>query len=169
MRVGLNQAHSRMYTVECYDKYGNLKWIDYIDNLTASEGLDDILNQYYKGSSYTAAHYIGLTDGTPTFASGDTMESHPGWTEVTDYTEASRQSLVWGAVSGGSVDNSASKATFSINSDSTTVGGGFVTTDDDKTATAGTLIGGGAFSAGDKSLDSGDSLNVTVTSSASSS
>ena len=155
-----------LFEVECFDKHGNLKWRDTIKNLVVDEGLDDVLDKYLKGSSYTAAHYVGLTDGTPTFAAGDTMTSHTGWTEVTAYDETVRQDATWGTVSGKSVNNSANKAVFTISTNSTVVGGAFLATDSTKGGTTGTLYGGGAFSAGDKTLDDGDVLNVTVTASA---
>jgi hypothetical protein len=103
---------------------GLLKWEAAIENLVVNQGLDDVLDKYFKASAYTASHFVGLTDSTPTPAAGDTMAAHAGWTEVTAYTEGTRQSLVLGAVSGQSVDNSASKAVFSINA-TVTVGGAF--------------------------------------------
>lgn len=153
---------------EAFDKDGNLKWVEEVKNLVVNVGLDDVLDKFYKGSSYTAAHYVGLADGTPTVAAADTMSSHAGWAEVTGYSESVRQTLTLGSVSSQSVDNSASKASFSINA-TVTVGGGFLTTDNTKSGTTGTLIGAAAFSGGDKSLTSGDTLNVTVTLTASSS
>ena len=163
-QIGLKDV----FKVECFGPDGELKWRDTIENLVVNEGLDDALDKYFKGSSYTASHYCGLTDGTPTVAAGDTMSSHTGWTEVTGYSETARQTITWGTVSSQSVDNSASKATFSINA-SVTVGGAFIATDSTKGGTTGTLYGVGAFSGGDKTLTSGDTLNVTVTATASAS
>ena len=160
-----NMRFGDIFEVECRSKTGELKWKDTIKNLVVNEGLDDVLDKYLKGSSYTAAHYVGLTDGTPTFAAADTMASHDGWTEVTAYDESARQTASWGEVSSQSVDNSGSKATFTISTDATTIGGAFLTTDSTKGGTTGTLYGGGAFTAGDKSLDDGDVLYVTVTAS----
>jgi hypothetical protein len=157
------------YKVEAFDRYGNLKWVEEFDNLVVTAGLNDSLDKHFKGSSYTAAWYVGLTDGTPTFAAGDTMASHGGWVEVEDYDEANRQTLTLGTVSGGSVDNSASKATFTIDTNGTTIGGAFVTTSNTKGGTTGILYGGGAFTAGDKGLDDDDVLQVTVTLTASAS
>ena len=152
------------YKVECFDKYGNLKWEDDFKNLVVNTGLDDILTQYYKGSSYTAAHYLGLMAATPTVAAGDTMASHAGWTELSAiYDETNRPTLVLGSVASQSVDNSASKAAYSINTDSQTIGGAFLTTDNTKGGTGGTLIAAAAFSGGNKAVDSGDTLNVTAT------
>lgn len=150
------------YFVEAFDSEGNLKWSDEFDNLVTDAGVNDVLDKYFKGSTYTAAHYVGLTDGTPTPAAGDTMASHAGWVEVTDYAEATREALVLGAVAAKSVDNSASKASFAINA-TVTVGGAFVTTVSTKGGSTGTLYGVGAFTGGDRSLVSGDTLNVTVT------
>lgn len=161
-------THSFLF--EAYDKFGRLKWREVIEcNLVVNTGLDDILDKYYKGSAYTAAHYCGLTDGTPSVAAGDTMASHAGWTEVTAYDEANRQTITWGTVSSQSVDNSASKAVFTISSNDTTIGGAFVTTNNTKGGSTGTLVGGAAFSGGDKVLDDDDVLNVTVTATASAS
>lgn len=149
------------YRIEAFDRHGRRKWVEEFDNLVVNEGLDDLLSKYFKGSGYTAAHYVGLTDGSPTAAAGDTLASHAGWSEVTDYDEAARPDLTLGSVSSQSVDNSASKASFTINA-SVTIGGAFVATDNTKGGTTGTLYGIGAFSA-DRSLGSGDTLNVTVT------
>ena len=68
-----------------------------------------------------------------------------------------------GTVASQSVDNSASKASFSINADTTVIGGAFLSTDGAKSGTAGVLYSVAAFDAADKSLDDGDTLNVTVT------
>lgn len=154
---------STHYRVECFDPNGNLKWFDEFDNLVVTAGLNDSLDKHFKGSSYSAAWYVGLADGTPEFAAGDTMASHAGWAEVTAYDEATRPALTLGSVAAGSVDNSASKAAFTISADDTTIGGAFITTDNVIGATDGILYGGGAFTAGDKVLDDGDILNVTVT------
>lgn len=151
-----------VYTFECFDKHGNLRWREECHNITVNTGLDDILDKYFKGSSYTASFFVGLTDGTPTVAAGDTMASHAGWVEVTAYDEAVRQTLTPGSVSSQSVDNSASKAVFTI-SGSTTIGGGFVTTDNTKGGSSGTLVNAVAFTGGDRSLVDDDTLSVTVT------
>lgn len=151
------------YVIECFSPDGNLKWVERITNIVVNVGLDDVLDKYFKGSTYTAAHYVGLTDGTPTVAAGDTMASHAGWVEVVAYTEANRPDLTLGTVASQSVDNSSNKATFSINANGTTVGGAFVTTNNTKSGTTGTLYGAAAFTGGDKSVDNGDTLNVTVT------
>lgn len=156
------------WQMECVDKQGNVKWVETWDNLVTNVGLDEILDKFWKGSSYTAAHYVGLTDGTPTEAAADTMSSHSGWTEVTAYDESNRQTLTLGSVSSQSVDNSASKASFTISTNSTTVGGAFIVTDNTKGGTSGVLIAVGDFTGGDKSADDGDTLNVTVTLTASS-
>lgn len=147
------------YEIECVGPDGVVKWVETIKNLVTTAGLNDLLDKYLKGSSYTAAFYVGLTDGTPTVDPTDTLASHVGWVEVTDYT-GNRQALTLGTVSGGSVNNSASKASFSITG-TATVGGAFVCTA--ASGTSGTLYGAGAFTGGDKNCGSGDTLNVTIT------
>lgn len=151
------------YHFEAYNSDGDLKWEEEVPNVVVDEGLDDILSKYYNGSSYTAAHYIGIADSAPSFASADTMASHSGWAEVTSYGETSRPTYSPGSVSGQSLDNSGSKATFTISSNNTVIGGAFLATDSTVGGTSGTLVGGASFNAGDKQLDDGDTLNVTVT------
>lgn len=156
-------ALSNLYTVECRDADGNLKWADTSKNTVVNVGLDDVLDKYLKGSTYTASFFVGLTDGTPTPAAADTMATHGGWVEIhTQYSEAARPALTLGTVASQSVDNSLSKASYSITG-STTVGGLFITTNSTKNGTTGTLYGIVAFSGGDKAVDNGDTLNVTAT------
>ena len=159
--------------VECYDKDGNLKWTDTFKNIVVNEGLDDILTQYWTGSGYTASFFVGLTDGTPTVAAGDTLDSHAGWVEITAYLMSPdvKPTLTLGAVASQSVDNSASVAAFSITG-TATVGGAFITTDNSRligSPLGGILVAAGAFTGGDRAVANGDTLNVTVTLTASSS
>ena len=153
---------SNRYQIECRDKNGGLKWVEEFENIVPNVGLNDLLDKYLKGSAYTASFFVGLTDSTPTTNATDTMASHAGWTELVAYTEGTRPALVLGVVSGQSVDNSASKASFSINADTQSIGGAFLTTDATKSGSTGILYSVAAFNTGDKGLDSGDTLNVTA-------
>lgn len=164
--TGILQAIPRLPQQIVDILYAQPIWVDGFYNLVVTAGLNDSLDKHLKGSSYTAAWYVGLTAGSPTVAAGDTMGSHGGWTEVTAYDESVRQTLTLGSVSGGSVDNSASKAVFTVSTNSTTIGGAFVTSNSTKGGTTGTLYGGGALSAGNKTLDDNDVLNVTITATA---
>jgi hypothetical protein len=149
------------WKIECFDAEGKLKWLEEFDNLVVDEGLNDSLDKHLKGSSYTAAWYCGLTNTTPTFAAGNTMASHSGWVENVTYSQSTRPAVTFGTVASKSVDNSASKAVFSING-TTTVGGAFMVTVSTKGGSTGILYGGAAFSA-DRSVLSGDTLNVQIT------
>lgn len=163
METALARVLRTHFDVVCRGPDGKIKWTDGFDNLVVNAGLDDSLDKHLKGSGYTAAWYVGLADGTPEFAAGDKEAGHAGWTEVEDYDEAVRQTLTLGAVSGQSVNNSASKAVFTIDTNDTTVGGAFISSSNTKGGTVDTLYGGGAFSAGDKTLDDDDTLTITVT------
>jgi len=160
-----NKNLENYYEIECLDAEGNLKWNENFSNLVVTAGLNDSIDKHFKGSSYTASWYVGLSGSSPTFAAGDTMSSHAGWVEITAYSEASREALTLGTITSGSADNSASKASFSING-TVSVGGAFITTGSTIGGTVGTIYGGGAFSSGNRSVISGDTVNVTVTVSA---
>lgn len=150
------------YHVECYGPDGNLKWEDEIDNLVTNAGLDHILSIVLKGGTQVTSWYIGLK-GTGSAAAADTMASHAGWTEIhTEYSQATRPAWTGGSVSGGSVDNSASKATFSFTG-SATVAGCFLVSNSTKNGSTGTLYSAGDFTGGNKTPGNGDTLEVTAT------
>jgi hypothetical protein len=127
--------------------------------LVVTEGRNHFLNTEFKSGTPITTWHGGLTAGSPTFAAGDTMASHGGWTEVTAYS-GSRPAITFGTVSSGSLDNSASKSSFAING-TATVGGGFIFSA--ASGTTGTLHGGAAFTNGNRSVLSGDTLDVTYT------
>lgn len=139
---------------------GQVKWTDSIQNLVTNEGLNHLLDVTLSGGSQDTSWFVGLTDGTPTAAAADTLASHGGWTEVSDYDEANRVAWVDGGVSGQSVSNSGSPAVFTID-DTVTVGGAFLASV--TSGTSGILYAVGAFTAGDKALSDDDELSVTAT------
>lgn len=148
---------STLYEVVCYGADGQEKWRECVPNLVVNVGLDDLLDKYFKGSTYTAAWHVGLK-GAGTIAAGDTMASHAGWAEITAYT-GDRKSLVLGTVASQSVSNSASPASFAING-TATVAGAFICVG--ATGTAGVLYGAADFGTSRSVID-GDTLNVTAT------
>lgn len=153
-----------VYTVECIGADGQVKWSETFKNLVTTVGKNDLLDKYLSGSSYTAAWYLGLVNGSssPTYDAADTMSSHAGWTEVTAYSEATRPAPSFNAASGGSKSSSATA--FSING-TATVAGAFLTSNSTKSGTSGILYSAGNFSGGNRSVVSGDTLNVTYTAS----
>lgn len=148
------------YDVTCVGPDGSVKWSERFRNLVTTEGKNDIINKYFKGSAYTAAWYLGLA-GAGTKAAGDTLASHAGWSEVTPYS-GNRPAITFGTTSGGS--NTATAVSYSCNG-SATVAGAFVASVN--TGTSGTLYSAGDFSGGSKIVGDGDTLNVTLTVSAS--
>jgi hypothetical protein len=164
------------FTVECYDIDGNFKWKETIKNLVTSQGLDYIINCGFSVSqSQLPSWYVGLKlAGTPLAA--DTAANLPNgntnWNEYPDYYLGSpaepetRPALTLADTGTGTLDNSASVATFTIESPAQDVAGVFVVDSDKKesNSAATVLYGVGDFTGGAKTgLASGDTLNVTVT------
>lgn len=154
---------SSVWHVECRGADGALKWTEDVHNLVTTAGKNDILTQYFKGSAYTAAWFVGLVDnaGFTAYAAGDTMASHTGWTEGVPYSNGTRVAWTGGSAAAGSIDNSGSVAAFSINA-TLTVRGAFLCSNSTKSGTTGVLYCEADFSAA-RSVLSGDTLNVTVT------
>jgi hypothetical protein len=159
-----------VYTVTCVGADGAEKWSDSFRNLVVNEGLQDMNSKYFKGAGYTAGWYIGLVSGatSPSYAAGNTLASHSGWTELvpgTAYT-GNRIAAVFNAASPTLADpsvvsNSVAPSAFPMLVNGTVVAGAFLATA--ATGTSGVLFSVGSFTGGNKSVDAGDTLNVTYT------
>jgi hypothetical protein len=155
-----------VFHVQCLDKDGNLKWETTEHNLVVNEGLQNMNTQYFKGSTYTAAFFLGLITGPgsgTTFAAADTLASK-AWTEYTDYA-GSRKAVTFGTATTADpsvISNSASPASFTISGAGGTVAGAFLCTV--ASGTSGVLFSESDFqSPRDRVVVSGDTLNVTYT------
>ncbi len=124
------------FFLRCY-RGGELVWEAPADNLVPNVMLQHILDTEFLSGTPIGTWYLGLTNASPSPAAGDTMASHAGWTEFTTYSEGVRQT--WTKTrSGQTVSNSASKAQFTVSTGGT-IGGAFITSDNTKGGTAGTL------------------------------
>ena len=157
-----------VYTATCVGADGQVKWTDTFHNLVVNEGLQDMNGKYFKGSGYTAAWFLGLVDGasTPTYAAGNTLATHAGWTELVPgvaYT-GNRPAVTFNAASPTLADtsvvsNSVAPSSFAMLVNGTVVAGALLCTV--ASGTSGILFSVGSFTGGNKSVDSGDALNVT--------
>ena len=156
-----------VFKVTCFDVNGNLKWEEAFHNLVVNVGLQDLNTKYFTASGYTPVWYLGLVDGgtTPTYAAGDTLASHAGWTELAAGTiySGSRKSVTFGTATTADpsvITNSASPSVFNILA-SATVAGAFLTSA--SSGTSGVLFSEGNFTGGNKIVANGDTVNVTYT------
>jgi hypothetical protein len=153
------------YHVECRDKDGNLKWEEEFTNLVVTTGLNKYLDATLKTGLASPSWFVGLITGPGagnTYVIADTMTSHAGWAESSAYSNATRPAFTPGAIAAGSVDNSAAKASFTINA-TATIAGSFMADNSTKGGSTGTLLGEGNFTGGDRAVVNGDTLNVTIT------
>ena len=156
------QKRGGYWKIRCLRPDGSVRWTDEIKNLVVDAGVNYSLDASLSGGTPITSWFIMLTDATPTIAAGDTMASHVGWVEDQNYDEATREAFVDGGVSAKSLDNVASVASFAMNA-TTTIGGAALTSVNTKGGTTGTLYAAGAFTGGNKAVDSGDTLQVTAT------
>jgi hypothetical protein len=167
------EAHGR-YQIECVGQDGALKWRETIDNVVCTVGKNLALDTFLAGSAYTVVGpFVGLISSTSftAVAAGDTMASHSGWLEAggtnTPTYTGTRKTAAWSAASAGSKALSAALA-FALTGSGTVkgafvcYGAGALATKDD---TNGVLWSAGTFSTGDKAVSSGDTLNVSYSSS----
>ena len=152
-----------VFNIKCFSPEGKLKWEDEADNLVVNEGLQQLLDDLFTGAGQVDPWYVGLTDGAPvTVIAANTMAAHAGWTEVEDYNEAVRQTYT-DVRAAQSVSNTAAPATFTIDADAITIGGAFLCSANVKGGVGGVLLCAVAFTGGDKSADTNDTIEVTYT------
>ena len=133
------------YKVQCRRPDGSLRWAETVRNLVVTLGLNTVLDRAFKTVPSDVLWYLGLKgSGVPDPA--DTMSSHGSWSEIVPYSESTRPQWVPGTIAAGAVDNSGSTADYTINAN-TNVHGVFMTTDDTKSGTAGTLFSVADFGA----------------------
>ena len=170
------------YHVVCRDADGNIKWEEQFPNLVNAVGKQLMLDTLLGGSSYSVTGpYLGLISGaSPTFAAADTMSSHGGWTEFTNYTvggSAVRGTATFAsATSTGTTPSNVTTAAataivYTITGGGGTVGGCFLTLGSGASSTqgntGGTLYSAGAFTTA-KVTTAGDTVSVTYSTTATS-
>lgn len=156
-----------VYKVQCVGADGHVKWEEEMHNLVVNQGLQSMVSVYLDAGTQVTTWYVGLITGpgaSTTIAAGDTLASHAGWTEFTNYT-GNRKAAVFGTATTADpsvIDNTASPASFTISGGGGTVAGAFLASVD--TGTSGVLFSASDFQApGDRVVVSGDTLNVTYT------
>jgi hypothetical protein len=122
---------------------------------------------YFNSGTQVTTWYVGLITGPgsgTTIAAGDTLASHAGWTEFTNYT-GNRKAAVFATATTADpsvITNTASPAQFAITGAGGTVAGAFLASV--ATGTSGVLFSASDFqSPGDRVVVSGDTLNVQYT------
>lgn len=161
-----------VYTAECYDAQGNLKWSDVIENLTTNVGRQNLLNSYFSNTGGGAVVMGLMGTGTPAYT--DTQASHATWLEVGNTNaptySGTRKTPVFATATNAnpSVLATSAAVVFSMTG-SGTVAGAFINIGGSSTidSTTGVLFSAGVFTAGSKTVTSGDTINVTYTLSAS--
>jgi hypothetical protein len=139
---------------------------EFVRNIVTSEGLNNLLDVHFAAGTQISTWYIILWENDYTPVAGDTYATH-GWTETQSYDETTRPVWSPGTIASGSVDNSASKATFTFNASKTIYGGAILgggTNPSQKfnTAGGGTVYAAVRFAAS-KAVVATDVIKITAT------
>lgn len=161
-----------VYEATCYDANGNIKWSDTIENLTTNVGRQNLVQNYFITNAAAGAVVMGLK-GTGTAAYTDTQASHAGWLEVgatnaPTYSGTRKTPAFTTTTTANPAVLATSAAVVFTMSGSGTVAGAFINVGGTSAIdnTTGTLFSAGDFTAGSKTVTSGDTINVTYTLSA---
>lgn len=133
-----------------------------IDNAVVNVGATNILDVMFNEGAQATSWHIGLINNQD-FSSinvADTMASHSGWAETSAYDEATRPEWTAGSASNRSITNAAT-VDFTINA-TVTIRGIFITSDDTKGGTTGTLWSAAALGS-TVALQDDDVLKITYT------
>jgi len=125
-------------------------------------GLNQILDVQFASGTQVTSWFMGLVDnsGFTAFAAADTMSSHAGWSENTNYDAPPRAAWGAGAAASQQVTNGTA-AEFTINA-GVAIKGMFITTNSTKGGTTGTLWSTAAFTSVINAVAS-DTIRVTYT------
>lgn len=145
------------FRMEQYGPDGRLKAVDEFHNTVVTVGKNLGMDTVFRAGT-GPAWFMGQK-GTGNPAVGDTMASHAGWAEGTNYGSTNRLTMSFAACVGGTSTHA--PGTYAMNA-AYSVAGAFVTTGTVVGGTVGTL-----YSAGDISTlrtgGSGDTLVITPT------
>lgn len=132
-------------------------------NLIPTVALTDVLAVYLAAGTPKTTWYAGLVNnvGFTTFAAGDTIASHGGWTEWQTYSESVRQTWTPAAASGGSITNSAAMV-FTPSADAV-IHGAFLVSNSTKGGTGGLMYSEAGFDAGNQTLTNGTAFRMNAT------
>lgn len=134
------------------------------DNLIVNVGKNSLLDVYFNSGTQIASSswYFGVINdsGFTNIQAADTMASHAGWTEFTGYTQTTRPLWGQGAASGQQVTNG-SPIVINVNATGT-IRGGFITTQNTKGGTTGTLFSAAQLATA-LPVNSGDEIRFTYT------
>jgi len=159
--AGINAMPMGVFDVE-HRRAGDLIARVAGSNIIPTEGLNHILGVVLAGSSQSLTWYVALFEGNVTPANTLTAATYTATTtECTAYNEATRVAFVPGTAAAGVIDNSASRAVFTMNATKTVYGGGLLTASA-KSATTGTLLAAARFSAA-RNVAAADELSVKYT------
>lgn len=98
------------FFVEHYDKDGLLKGKYEIPNGVTDEGVNEIFDVMFNSASQSTTWYIGLIDNasfTTGLSNSDTLASHSGWIENTNYS-GNRKTWTSGAAAARAITNGTS-------------------------------------------------------------
>jgi len=132
----------------------------YFSNGVTDAALTDMLNTYFRSATQKPTWYMFLIGATgyTALAPADTMSSHTGWTENTDYTESPRPTWAADAALNKSIRNSTTPAIFTMSAATTLKGIGIVS-NSTKAGATGMLWCTGLFGS-DRNLAISDVLRV---------
>lgn len=150
------------FRVDVFNREGELVETEYCNNIVVNEGIDYILDSALSGLTPVTTWNMGLKNNTSP-AAGQTYETK-GFTEIADYDETERPSWDEGGVSSQTITNSASPASFSINT-TVSIYGAFICGGPNSATKSNSSSGNYLICVADfasqKDLNSGDTLQVT--------
>ena len=141
---------------------GVLSPIEWHPNLVVDQFCNHLLDVSLSGGTQVTSWYVGLFKGNYTPVALDTganIAAHA--TECTQYAESTRPAWVEAGPSAKNIDNSASKATFTINA-GVTVYGAFLCSNATKSdSSSGTILAAAAKFTASRALVADDQILIT--------
>lgn len=162
-RMNTSASGGGIFTAQCRTVDGLVRWTSVTPNLVVNQGLQDMNIKYFTGTIATP-FYVGLITGPASgtsFSALDTMTTHLGWSEFSDYT-GDRPEITFGSANYANPSVVPSATVNFVITVAGVVAGAFLCTA--ATGTSGILFSESDFqSPGDRTVEPSDILSVSYT------
>lgn len=158
-------AFSNPFHAQVVNNKGEVTWEDRGFNDIVDQGLNSLLDVYFRAQTQITVWYMGLIDGTgsQTLSNSDVAGTHAGWSENTSYTGGPTRKNWTSALAAAASRSISNSSTLDFAFTTTQTIHGIFIIDDATADTASEVLWATAPFSSEVTVNNGDTLKVTYT------
>lgn len=151
--------------VEVVNSYDEVTQVAYTHNDIVDQGMNNLLDIFFRNQTQITTWYMGLIDGTgtQTLSNSDVAGTHAGWTENTSYTGGPTRKNWTAALAAAASRSISNSSTLDFAFTTTQTIHGILIIDDATADTASEVLWATAPFSTEVTVNNGDTLKVTYT------